>query len=517
MTKAKTSVEHLALDKHDSSPRTSKHVSLSVSGKNGAHFAPSPSSSPSDLRAQTLPGLTAPNYASPYPEPPDTPPPLAPAIAPAGFLPHGASSSCSSTPSIPELQYPSAQGQTRLHVQVDFTSARSAHSHSPEQSYAGSVAHGHGSGSGFPSPTEMQSQTAAWVYGGHAQPYHQQQQQYPQQQHQKTRSMSPTQRTQTAHPHAMEAQYGYDYPENNYSLQYPDTPPAQTAEYAQPIQASSRHSVAHMSPSRPAMSMLTSESASAYQGAAPRYDGPTNALLTRYMAGGTAQGTSPSTHHGHAVQGQLVESYAPAAPAPSAVVEPTRGMYAGYGSTQSAHRYDEQDESAAAYYAAGYGSGAGTGRSPPPTLPPIQTARIVRDDLAVDSRHAQQQQPQHAQPHSAVDAAPTQASYPYSYQATHAHQQQQQQHMSTEHPHQQHHPHTQAHAHAQDRSPNGQHTLSVPLHQPRPHYSPQQYVALYAPTAGAAAGAGGGAASQSYYRRDSHDHVIARVFAFHVR
>ncbi|KAH9919723.1 uncharacterized protein B0H18DRAFT_1122363 [Fomitopsis serialis] len=176
MTKAKTSAEHLVQDRPDPSTRSAKLISIGGNAsKNGnsstnAAFTPSPSSSPSDLRAQTLPGST---YASPYPEPPDTPPPLAPAIVPAGYaypVPPGTSSSCSSTPSIPELQYPSAQGPARPHAQVDFTSARSSHSHSPEQSYA--PAQAHGGGSGYPSPTEMQSQTAAWVYGGHAQPYH---------------------------------------------------------------------------------------------------------------------------------------------------------------------------------------------------------------------------------------------------------------------------------------------------------------------------------------------------------
>ncbi|KAH9919722.1 uncharacterized protein B0H18DRAFT_626263 [Fomitopsis serialis] len=145
--------------------------------------------------------------------------------------------------------------------------------------------------------------------------------------------------------------------------------------------------------------------------------------MSRYMASGAGnQADCPSAHPGHAVQESLIESYAPA---PSgAVVEP-RAIYAGYGNAQ---RYAEHD-GAAAYYAAGYGTSAGTGRSPPPTLPPIQTARIVRDDLAVDTRHPQLQQQHHAQPHSAVDATQAQASFSYSYQQAHhqsAHQQQQQ-------------------------------------------------------------------------------------------
>ncbi|KZT70238.1 hypothetical protein DAEQUDRAFT_213378 [Daedalea quercina L-15889] len=499
MTKAKTSAEQLAQDSVDSSPRNNRLIGISASankqglgGSAGANatVTPSPSSSPSDLRAQTLP---ASNYASQYPEPPDTPPPLVPAIVHPGYaypVPPGTASSCSSTPSIPELQYASASGQARPHVQVDFTSARSSHSHSPEQNYASS-AQSHSGGSTYASPTD---QTVAWVYNGHAVQYQHQQYQ-PHQQHQqpphsqRTKSLSPAQRTQSAHQHAIgAAQYGYDYSEN-YQLQYPATPPGSSLEYAHPVAASSRHSLAHVSPSRPPMAMLGAENVAAYPDAGARFDGSASTMMSRYIGGGaSAPAAGPSAHHDHAAQGSLVE-YA-ATPSAGGVGDPSRAVYAGYGNAQGAHRYTEQDDGTAAYYAAGYGT---SGRSPPPTLPPIQTGRVVRDDIAVDTRHAQHP--------SALDAAHAQAPFSYPY-----HQQQHQhQHMSTEHPHL--HPQAQV----QDRPLTGQPPLDVPLHQPRPHYSPQQYGAFYASTAGASAsGGGGGAPTHPYYRRDSHDNVVAR-------
>ncbi|EPT00847.1 hypothetical protein FOMPIDRAFT_112652 [Fomitopsis schrenkii] len=502
MTKAKSSAE-LAQESLEAS-RTSRLVGMSTGGKQSTGggagtITPSPSGSPSELRAQTL------NYAPQIPEPPDTPPPLAPAIAHPGYaypVPPGTASSCSSTPSIPELQFPPAAGQPRPHVQVDFTSTRSSHSHSPEQNYA-SPAQSHGGGGGYQSPTDH---TAAWVYSGHTAQYQQQQylphhQQQALHQHQRAKSDSPTQRTQPAHSHATSAQYGYDYSEN-YQLQYPDTPALQSAEYSHPVSAPLRQSVTHISPSRPPMSMLSNEGASGYAGAGTRYDAPTTALLSRYLpndAGTPVAG--PSAHHGHASQSALVQPYPPAAP--GAVAESARTMYA-YGSNQSPHRYGEPqagEDAASAYYAAGYG-GAGAGRSSPRTLPPIQTARIVRDDpqQPQQQQQQQQQQAQHAQPSStsALDASHQQASYAYStpYHQQQQQQQQQQQHMSAEHAH----PHSHSHPQAPDRAPA---PADVPLHQPRPHYSPQQYGAFYA--AGGAAASGGG-----YYRRASHDHVVAR-------
>ncbi|KAI0731892.1 hypothetical protein C8Q72DRAFT_882990 [Fomitopsis betulina] len=488
MTKAKSSAE-LALEAQELS-RTSRLAGIGTGGKQGTRggpgtITPSPSGSPSELRAQTL------NYAPQIPEPPDTPPPLAPAIAHPGYaypIPPGTASSCSSTPSIPEHQFSSASGQPRPHVQVDFTSTRSSHSHSPEQSYA-SPTQSHGGG-GFQSATDH---TAAWVYSGHTAHYQQQQylpthQQQVLHPHQRTKSVSPTQRTQPAHAHAASAQYGYDYSEN-YQLQYPDTSAVQSAEYAQPVSAPSRQSVPHISPSRPPMSMLGSEGTSGYGGAGARYDAPTAALLSRYI--GNDAGTpvaGSSVHHGHASQGSMAQSYPPTAP--NAPVE-SRTMYAY--SDQSPHRYGEPqagEDAASAYYAAGYG-GPAAERSSPRTLPPIQTARIVRDD---SQQQQQQPQPQHAQPSptSALDASHQQASYAYST-SYHQQQQQQQQQMSAEHVH------PQTHAQEPDRAPA---PADVPLHQPRPHYSPQQYGAFYAP---AAAAAGGG-----YYRRAGHDHIVAR-------
>ena len=495
MTKAKSSAE-LTPESLDSS-RTSRLIGISAGGKQGTiggagAVTPSPSGSPSELRAQTL------NYAPQIPEPPDTPPPLAPAIAHPGYgypAPPGTASSCSSTPSIPELQYPSIPGQPRPHVQVDFTSTRSSHSHSPEQNYA-SPAHSHGGSGDFQSPTDP---TAAWVYSGHGAQYQQQYLSHQQvlHQHQRAKSVSPTHRTQPAQSHATSAPYGYDYSEN-YQLQYPDTPAIHSAEYAQPVSTSSRQTVPHISPSRPPMSMLSSEGASGYTGAGTRYDSPTPALLTRYMTNDTgAPVAGPSAHHGHTSQGSLVQSYPPAAP--GAVVESPRNMYA-YANNQSPHRYSEpqaSEDATSAYYASGYG-GAGAGRSSPRTLPPIQTARIVRDD---PQQPQAQPQPPHAQPPSAsaLDAAHQQA--PYAYSASYQQQQpqpqpQQPQHMSSEHAHPQ--------AQAPDRASA---PVDVPLHQPRPHYSPQQYGAFYAPSGAAATAAtpGGG-----YYRRSSHDHVVAR-------
>lgn len=489
MTKAKSSAE-LAQESLESS-RTSRLIGISAGGKQGTSggagtVTPSPSGSPSELRAQTL------NYAPQIPEPPDTPPPLAPAIAHPGYgypAPPGTASSCSSTPSIPELQFPPVPGQPRPHVQVDFTSTRSSHSHSPEQNYA-SPAHSHAGGGDYQSPTDH---TAAWVYSGHATQYQQQylSHQPVLHQHQRTKSVSPTHRTQPAHSHATSAQYGYDYSEN-YQLQYPDTPAIQSAEYGQPVSTPSRQTVPHISPSRPPMSMLGGEGASGYAGAGTRYDGSASALLSRYMtndAGAPVAG--PSAHHGHAPQGSLVQSYPPAAS--GTVVESPRNVYA-YGSNESPHRYGEPqtgDDATSAYYASGYG-GAGAGRSSPRTLPPIQTARIVRDD---PQQPQAQQQPQHAQPPSAsaLDASHQQASYAYS---TSYHQQPQQQHMSPEHAHPQ--------AQAPDRAPA---PVDVPLHQPRPHYSQQQYGAFYAPSGGATAATASGG---GYYRRASHDHVVAR-------
>ena len=97
MTKAKSSAE-LAQESLESS-RTSRLIGISAGGKQGTSggagtVTPSPSGSPSELRAQTL------NYAPQIPEPPDTPPPLAPAIAHPGYgypAPPGTASSCSST------------------------------------------------------------------------------------------------------------------------------------------------------------------------------------------------------------------------------------------------------------------------------------------------------------------------------------------------------------------------------------------------------------------------------------